>query len=212
MVINFYGEGCFKIQSGETTILTDPFDKKIGLTPPRFKSDIILKTLTPIPITEQSTDDSMGHIIWGPGEYNIKNININGFLLPAESSENFLKSVYLVEMENINLCFLGHSSNSPEPIILEKLEKIDILFIPAGGKPFIEQKTAAKIIKQIQPKIVIPCFFKIPLLKRPAEKIENFLDEFNGSKNKNTKGEEKLTIKKKELDGMEKTEIIILKA
>ncbi len=212
MVITFYGEGCFKVQSGDLVVLTDPFDKNTGLTPPRFKSDITLKTLTLIPIIDQQIDESIGHPIWGPGEYNIKDVNINGFLLSGESSEKFLKTVYLAEVENIKLCFLGHISEAPEPAILERLGEIDILFIPAGGAPFINQKSAAKLIKQIQPKIVVPCFFKIPSLKRTADKLETFLDEFNGSKTKESEGQDKLVIKKKDLDNVKKTELMILKA
>lgn len=85
MIITFYGEGCFKIQSGDITILTDPLDDKTGLTAPRFKSDIILKTLTPLPFPRSSILNSQFSIS-GPGEYNIKDVNITGFALPKESS------------------------------------------------------------------------------------------------------------------------------
>ena len=210
MIITFYGEGCFKIQSGDITILTDPLDDKTGLTAPRFKSDIILKTLTPLPFPQSSILNSQFSIS-GPGEYNIKDVNITGFALPKESSEKFLKTVYLIKMEGINLCFLGHISETPEPAILEHLEEIDILFIPAGGEPFINQKSAAKTVKQTEPKIVIPSFYKIPGLKRTAGDISAFLEEFNGEKTKQKETQEKLVVKKKDLAGIKKTEIIILK-
>ena len=211
MVITFYGEGCFKLQSGDFVILSDPFDGETGLTPPRFKADIILKTFTSIPIVNQLINQSTNQLIFGPGEYNIKDITITGFSLSKESSEKFLKTVYLLELEDVKLCFLGHLSEAPEPAILEHLEKIDVLFIPAGGPPFLNQKSAVKIIKQLQPKIVIPCFFKIPSLKRPADKLEKFLEEFNGPKAKEVTGQEKLVIKKKDLANIKKTEIVILK-
>ena len=70
MVISFYGENSFKIQSGEFTILTDPVDTSSGLTPPRFKYDILLKTLTAFPPHETPPDQ--GIAIYGPGEYNIE--------------------------------------------------------------------------------------------------------------------------------------------
>ena len=114
-------------------------------------------------------------------------------------------------MEGINLCFLGHISETPEPAILEHLEEIDILFIPAGGEPFINQKSAAKTVKQTEPKIVIPSFYKIPGLKRTAGDISAFLEEFNGEKTKQKETQEKLVVKKKDLAGIKKTEIIILK-
>lgn len=211
MVINFYGEGCFKLQSGELVILTDPFDSKIGLTPPRLKPNIILKTLTLLDVMSSGASTSADYQITGPGEYNLKNINITGFLLTKESTGKFLKTLFLIEMENLKLCFLGHLSETPEPAILEYLEEIDILFVPAGGPPFIEQKSAVKLVKQLQPKIIIPCFFKIPSLKRTATDLKLFLEEFNGPKSKLTEGQEKLMVKKKDLTNINKTEIIILK-
>lgn len=205
MIITFYGEGCFKIQSGDFIILTDPFDAKTGLTPPRLKPDVILKTLTPFPIPQSSILNSQ-FSIFGPGEYNIKNINITGFALP---SEKFIKTIYSIKAENIRLCFLGHLSEMPEPIILEHLEEIDILFVPVGGEPFIDQKSAVKLIKQIEPKIIIPTFFKIPGLKRATADIKTFLEEF-GHKEK-IEPLEKLTIKKKDLTEIKKTEVVVLK-
>lgn len=222
MTITFYGENCFKIQSGDFTVLTDPFDVKIGLTPPRLKPDVILKTLTLFPIANQLIGQQTHQLIHGPGEYNIKDINITGFGLPLEQakspasakttagkSEKLIKTIYLIKIENINLCFLGHLSEMLEPIILEHLEEIDILFIPAGGEPFIDQKSAVKLIKQIEPKIIIPTFFKIPGLKRTTADLKIFLEEF-GYKEK-IEPQEKLTIKKKDLAEIKKTEIIILK-
>ncbi len=136
MVITFYGEGCFKLQSADFVLLIDPFDGSTGLTPPRFKSDIILKTLTPFPPTNQLPNYQTNQIITGPGEYHLKNIVINGFFLQKESSEKLLKTIYLAKIEGINFCFLGHISEMPEPTILEHLEEVDVLFLPAGGPPF----------------------------------------------------------------------------
>lgn len=211
MVITFYGEGCFKVQSGELVILTDPAISQSGLTPPRFKSDLILKTISPFPINSQESA-AEGQAIFGAGEYNVKNVNVYGFPVVKESTGKFLKTIYLVEMEQIKLCFLGHLSEAPEPTILERLEEIDILFFPAGGQPFIDQKSAVKIIKQLEPKIVIPAFYKIPSLKRPAADLKIFLEEFNSAKENSLEPQEKLTIKKKDFLEMKKTEIVILKA
>ena len=208
MVITFYGEGCFKIQSGDFVVLTDPFDAQTGLTPPRFKADIVLKTLTSFPIANSPINQLTNYPIIGPGEYNIKDINIFGFGLTKESTENFLKTAYLVKAEGMNLCFLGHLSETPEPTVLEHLEEIDVLFVPAGGAPFIEQKSLVKLVKQIEPKIVVPSFYKIPQLKRKADDLKIFLEEFNHKEKIEPK--EKLTIKKKDLEGIKKTEIAIL--
>ncbi len=209
MVISFYGEGCFKIQSGEAVLLVDPINLSSGLTQPRFKFDIFLKTLASLEGEETEKKESEGFRIIGPGEYNIKDIDIFGIGLMNESSDKFIKNIFIVMAEGIKMCFLGHISEMPEADVLEKLEEIDILFMPTGGKPFIDQKSAVKLIKQINPKIVAPSFYKISGLKRPAEDLNIFLEEGGYKK---AQQQEKLTIKKKDLAEIKKTELISLKA
>lgn len=206
MTIAWYGEGCFKIQSGDTVILTDPFESSTGLTPPRLKADIILKTINPFPPVREKNEGA--HLVLGSGEYNIKNINILGFPIDQESTEKFLKTIYLALIENINLCFLGHISEAPVSTIFEHINEVDILFIPGGGKPFIDQKSAIKIVKTLEPKIVIPSFFKVPGLKRSSSDLKSFLEEFN---HKSVESQEKLTIKRKDISEIKSTRIVALK-
>ncbi|KKT43154.1 MAG: Zn-dependent hydrolase of the beta-lactamase fold-like protein [Candidatus Wolfebacteria bacterium GW2011_GWE2_44_13] len=206
MVISFYGENSFKIQSGEFTILTDPVDASSGLTPPRFKYDILLKTLISFP--PQEAPSEQGVAIYGPGEYNVDGATILGYLSENEVTDKILKTVYLVTLEDIRLCFLGHLAEIPSPSVMEHLEDIDILFIPGGGTPYIDQKKVAKLIKQLQPKIVIPTAFKIAGLKRTSEDLKTFLEELD---QKAVESQDKLTIKKKDLSVIKPGQVIILK-
>ena len=48
---------------------------------------------------------------------------------------------------------------------LEKIDKVDVLMIPVGGKYTIDSSAAQKIISQIEPKIVIPMHYTLPKLK-----------------------------------------------
>ncbi|MBI5306267.1 MBL fold metallo-hydrolase [Candidatus Wolfebacteria bacterium] len=211
MVISYYGEGCFKIQSADTTILVDALNSESGLNNPRFKFDLEIKTLASIENIDNFSrlkENQDGFQIVGPGEYNIKDVKIFGFGLLKESSDKFIKTIYIVEIEGVKLCFLGHTSDAPQADILEHLEEIDILFIPAGGKPFIEQKAAAQLAKKIDSKIIIPSFYKIPGLKRKTDDLKIFLEE---GEYKNVEVLEKLTIKKKELGEIKKMKIVSLK-
>ncbi|MBU4348388.1 MBL fold metallo-hydrolase [Patescibacteria group bacterium] len=205
MIINWYGEGCFKIQMGDFTLVTDSFDSKLGLNPARGKFDVSLKTISAWPIKEEKEEDSA--VLIGPGEYEIKGFEIKGISLKKQSSDSFFKTIYLVKIEDTTLCFLGHISDYPDENVLEELESIDILFIPAGGTPFIKQELAAKLVKQINPKIIIPTFFKVPGLKRQTASIKDFADDL-GIK---PEQEDKLTIKKKDLIVLKSTKLVQLK-
>ncbi|NCN52940.1 hypothetical protein GW950_00570 [Candidatus Wolfebacteria bacterium] len=202
MIINWYGEGCFKIQTSGLTIVTDPFDSKIGLNPPRGSFDITLKTLTPWPLQEEEFS-----VVIGSGEYEIKGISIKGFPLQKESSENFIKTVYRVEAENISLGFLGHLSDQLPADALEILNDVNVLFVPAAGKPFIDQTKLTKLLKQIKPRIVVGSFFKVPKLKRTTEDFKKLVNE-TGLKLEQL---EKLSIRKKEVTDQKGTKFVVLK-
>lgn len=212
MVINWYGEGCFKISEGPLTIMTDPFDSSTGLSVPRFKADIVIKTLLKKPEPESQkplsyTEDDGTHVIAGPGEFEIKGIHVNGWPLMKDSAEDYLKSVFRIQFGEMNIGLLGHIAQFNEPEIFEELGDIDILIVPGGNAPFISEDAAAKLVRQIEPRLVIPSFFKVAGLKRKANEVNDFLKELGHA---NAPVQDKLTIKKKDLNP-EKMEVAVLR-
>ena len=209
MQINWYGEGCFKIVENGVTITTDPIESYTGLSAPRFKTDVIIRTLLnpltpeddkPVAVNEEDT-----MIIAGPGEYESKGIHITGWALTKGSDKEMLRSVFKIETDDISVGLLGHLAEFNDPEILEELGDIDILIVPGGGEPYIGQEAAAKLIRPIEPKLVIPSFFKVPGLKRKSEEVTDFLKQL-GLKSEPV---EKISIKKKELG--EKMQVAVLK-
>src|SRR4030042_4332871 len=159
MVITWYGQSCFKIQSGETILITDPFSKEIGLTPPRGQVNIV--TISHQHYDHNNLDTFSGanpFIIDGPGEYEVKGINVKGvsvFHDKKEGKERGVCTVYLIEIEGIKICHLsdlGQTKLTNEQ--LETLDGVDILMIPVGGIYTISGEEAVDIINQIEPKIV----------------------------------------------------------
>jgi len=199
MIINWYGENCFKLQTGGITILIDPFESGNGLTPPRFKADITLYTTTSLPL---SNDDITPGTIKGPGEYEIKGVHVFGWML--EKTESEIRSAYTVKTEDFTLSFLGNPKNIPGPETAEHAIGADIVFIPVGGAPSLDGTAAAKVVKQLSPKIVIPSAFKISGLTRKADSVSGFLKELG----QEATPQEKLTIKKKEVP--QSTQAIVL--
>jgi L-ascorbate metabolism protein UlaG (beta-lactamase superfamily) len=206
MVITWNGEGCFKFQNGDVSLLTDLPDVSSGISAPRFKTDVLLKTLTPWPYDQSELNAD--NVIIGAGEYDAKGIKIKGFELPAESSPKFFKTVYSIIWDDITIGILGHISQELPPQAMEDFEELDILIGPAGGEPFISQEKMVKLVKQLNPKIFIPSFYKIPGLKRKSKDVKDFTDEFNGEVKKS---EEKFVFKKKDLADIKKTNIVCLK-
>src|SRR3989338_5907517 len=92
MIINYHGAECFKISQGDLTLVIN--------TQSKLSADI---TLFSIGRTE--TAEKSGFIIDGPGEYEIKNVFIKGFLSAGPAKK--INTIYLIFFEGVNLCFLG---------------------------------------------------------------------------------------------------------
>ena len=41
MEIEWYGQSCFRLREGASTIITDPYDKSIGYTLPKLRADLV---------------------------------------------------------------------------------------------------------------------------------------------------------------------------
>ncbi len=203
MVILWYGEGCFKIQNGDRVILTDPPEKSSGLTAPRVQSDILVRTLAPWPFEEEVRD---GETVYGAGEYDIQDITVRGFQLHEESGASFIKTAYVITWDDVRIGLAGHISGMLPPAVAENFEELDVLIAPAGGNPFIEQDALVRMVKQLNPKIFIPSFYKIPGLKRHAGDAHPVLEAFNGE----ASAQDKFVFKKKDIVDIKKTKCICL--
>lgn len=190
MVVNYFGNGCFRLQSGETAILINPENN-------RLKADVILKTLVSTS-DEALAEISDGTTIAFPGEYEVKGIEIVGFPIASESTEKFLKTAYSVIWEEMKFVFLGHLSAPIDAALMEEFSDPDVLILPVGGENFLEPGVAAKIAKQLEAKIIIPSFYKNP-------------DEFLKALGKKADVSEKFVFKQKDI-ATEKGRPIILKA
>lgn len=219
MIITWYGKNCFKLQSGDLVVVTDPFvplrgisqseKKEDQLKPFRGRADIIIRTIAPL--SSNQAEPAEAFEISYPGEYEIKDVSIKGWMLPisnlsasggflpdrqasasgGKSQISNLRSVYLIEIDEMKIVLLGHITDENEiKDFQEYLEDADIVFAPAGGKPFIEEAAAAKLIRQLKPSLVIPTLFE------NFKDIKSFLRELGKN---DIEPQEKLTVGKKDL-------------
>lgn len=175
MVINYFGNGCFRLQSGETSVLVNPENN-------RLKADVTLKTLTATAADAAADRDERTDevVISFAGEYEEKEIEILGFPVPEESTEKFLKTAYAVLWEGMKFVFLGHLSKPMDATLMEEFSEPDVLILPVGGGHFLEPEVAAKIAKQLEARVVIPSFYKDPAefvkaIGKKAEEMDRFV-------------------------------------
>src|SRR3989338_882395 len=211
MVISYAGGECFKVSQGDLTLAFNPPAKGSALASAlptgrqaRFGADIALVSFDH-PAFNGSENAAFGErqpfVIEGPGEYEIKDVAVRGFATPATyDKKQTINTVYSVALEGMNLCFLGALSNAELPASAKsELDDIDVLFLPVGGSDVLGHAAAYKLAVQLEPKVIIPMHYD-------AASLKAFLKEAGAE---GTKPEEKLTIKKKDLDGKE-AEVVVL--
>lgn len=211
MIITHYGGECFKMQTGDTVLAFNPPSKESKLKTPRFGADIVLVSLNDKDFNGTSNMSSSGKepfVISGPGEYEVKNIFIKGFLAKTTyGGVEKINTIYSVSFDGIRICFLGaiSSSGSISSDIKGDIMAHDLLFVPIGGGNVLSPFDAGKIAVSLAPKIIIPTHYEG---NGEESVLDKFLKEEGVAK---LAPVEKLTVKKKDFDGKE-GEIVVLKA
>jgi L-ascorbate metabolism protein UlaG (beta-lactamase superfamily) len=214
--ITWAGNSCFQISVSNSRdhsadIVIDPFDEETGLKLPNFSADILL-------VTHQHHDHNNikgvkgdPFVISGPGEYEIKEVFIQG--IPAfhddkEGKEKGLNTIYTIEAEDLRFCHLGDLGQkqlTDEQV--DKIGQVDVLMIPVGGKYTIDSSEAQRIIGQIEPKIVIPMHYALPKIKTDLDDVSKFLKTMGKP---SISPVDKLTIKTSTLPKEGSSEIVVL--
>jgi L-ascorbate metabolism protein UlaG (beta-lactamase superfamily) len=210
MIIQWYGQACFRIQSGQTVIFIDPFDKKIGIQPPRGEAHVVLMTHGHSDHNNAQALSGDFFSVDGPGEYEVKGIKILGvasFHDEKKGAERGGNTMYRIDMEDITLAHLGDiGQKNLTDEQREALGEVDVLMIPVGGVYTVNGEIAASIVHQVEPKLVIPMHYKIKGLVPKLEDASVFLKElgYEGTP------VDKLTVKRKDLSE-ERMQVVVMK-
>lgn len=186
MTINYYGHSSFKIKGKNVTILTSPFDSKLlGFRFPKTEADIVLIPKDTAEYNNVNAVKGTPYIIKSPGEFEIKEAMVLSFHANAKSEEGGERAtIFRIEIENVNLVYLGALNTKLTNEQLEQLGRVDVLFIPVGGKSTIDVKQAAEIVSKTEPSIVIPMHYfdsDSGELFKDLSKLDKFIEVMGSS-------------------------------
>jgi L-ascorbate metabolism protein UlaG (beta-lactamase superfamily) len=192
MNIELLGLSGVKIQTNNITIILSPPTKQSELPSLRMKADIIVLKSQDDKTNIDPANEKL-FVIENPGEY--ESCGVFFYCLPNPKSGKTESILTMLSSEGINITHLGSLNRNLSPEEIEKLEGTDILLVPVGGVDVLSATNAAKLVSEIEPRIVIPMHYFHPKIKKKYEKAESFLQEI-GSK---AEPQEKLKITKKDL-------------
>lgn len=182
MLINWLGHASFLIDSPAGRIITDPLNKKSGYQEYRQPVDIAT-------VSHQHWDhNAVQHLQGNPtivstsGQFEIGQVRIKGvesFHDAAGGLERGRNIIFKLIVEGLEIVHLGDLGQVLEPVQIEAIGHVDILFLPVGGVYTIDAGQALMVAKQLQPSIIIPMHYKTRHLSFELEPLEKFTGQFD---------------------------------
>jgi L-ascorbate metabolism protein UlaG (beta-lactamase superfamily) len=160
--LTFYGANCVRLAARKAQIVVDDNLKRLGLKDVTRAADISLRTEKSFPAQEAAFSAET------PGEYEIAGVVIRGIGARSHMDEEGKKSavIYTIEADDTKVVVLGHIYPELSEEQLEQIGLVDVAIVPVGGSGYtLDGIGALKVIKQIEPKVVIPTHYADKALK-----------------------------------------------
>lgn len=174
MDVQFFGANCLLFSNKDVRIVIDDTLGQIGGKSITKADDIALFTGSHGPVTARMIIDM-------PGEYEISNVSVQGIATRSHLDEGGLATtMYKLTVGELVYLVTGHVYPEFSEAQLEAIGMVDVLFVPVGGNGYtIDPVGAQKLIRQIEPKLVVPTHYEDQTLhfEVPQQPLENALRE-----------------------------------
>ena len=197
MEITWFGHSCFRLRDRDVVVITDPFDKSLGYELPRARADIVTVSHDHPHHNSLLAVKGEFKVVNSPGEYEIKSVFITGIAnYPSRrqrknggDGDDQRSIIFVFEFDDLTVCHLGNLAQVPTQTQVEELSNVDVLLVPVGGGTSLNAAQAAEIISLVEPYIVIPMHYTVPVQGKTGatplpqagivklDKVDKFLKE-----------------------------------
>ncbi len=174
------GHACFRIKGSKAAVITDPFSPGLGYSLGNPIASIVTMSHQHEGHSYAEGIGGEPRPITGPGEYEISGVLVIGmptFHDGEEGKGRGKNTIYLMTVDGVTIGHLGDLGHVLTAAQVEEIGNVDVLLLPVGGVSTIDAATAAKVVRQLEPKVVIPMHYKTEALIRELEPVEKFLTE-----------------------------------
>jgi len=177
--IEYKGGNTVVLTTKKVQLVADAKLSVVGLKNPSLKDVVTIATEPRFVVN----DESAALQIEGPGEYEVAEVSIRGIRasrhIDMEADEP-IDTIYWIEIGDVCLALLGNIAPKLSEEQLEDIGVVDIVIIPVGGGGYtLDATSAATIVRQIDPRVVIPVHYADAALKYevPQDTLETFIKE-----------------------------------
>ncbi len=169
MELQYFGANCLRIATKKAQIVVDDNLSQIGLKSITKPADISLHTFAGQPTSKSQ------FLANTPGEYEISGVVIHGVAARAHMDPDDKQDavIYTIAADDIKIAILGHIYPQLSEEQLEQIGHVDVAVVPVGNSGYtLDGLGALKLIKQIEPRIVIPTHYADKAIKYEVPQVE----------------------------------------
>jgi L-ascorbate metabolism protein UlaG (beta-lactamase superfamily) len=177
--VTWLGHGCFRLRGRGAAVVTDPYPPAIGLKLQRLEANLVT-------VSHEHENHNYTQVvrdayeIRGPGEYEVAGVSVIG--VPSyhdaeKGAKHGRNTIYLIEIDDVRVCHLGDLGSALDDAEAEAISAPDVLLVPVGGRTVINAAQAAQVVRQLEPRFVVPMHYAIPGLKLELDPLDRFLKE-----------------------------------
>lgn len=170
MDIQFFGANCIAVNYKGTRIVIDDTLAGLGGKDVLHTDDIALFTgAHSIPKVNTKL------LVDQPGEYEVADVSIVGIAAQAHTDEagTHAATMYKITAAELRVLFTGHVYSDISDAQLELIGQVDVLILPVGGMGYtLDAVGAQKLIKEFEPKLIIPTHYADKSLAYPVPQQE----------------------------------------
>jgi hypothetical protein len=176
MDLQFYGANCIGLTYKGARIVIDDNLADLGAKSVTKPDDVAL-------FTGQHGAGALARLTFdSPGEYEVSDVSVVGIAARAHVDEEGTLNATMFKLiaGDVSVLVTGHIYPELTDDELEAIGIVDLLIVPVGGNGYtVDPVGALKLIKDIEPKLVVPTHYSDKALKYsvPQQELSNALKE-----------------------------------
>ncbi len=166
MDVQFYGANCLLLSTKGVRVVIDDNLADLGGKSIVKPGDIVLYTMT-----HGDPKAEAKLVIDQPGEYEVSDVSVYGIPARAHIDEPDQKTatMYKLHTKDLNIFVPGHIYPDLTDEQIESIGMVDVMCLPVGGNGYtLDPVGALKVIKKIEPKLIVPTHYDDTSLKFPV--------------------------------------------
>ncbi|GAC1340648.1 MAG: MBL fold metallo-hydrolase [Candidatus Dormibacteria bacterium] len=166
MELTYLGRSCVRLRGRDVQVVIDPESGAQAKG-----ADIIVRTSGATEVARlRPGDGGAPQVVSGPGEYEIRGVPVRGLSAGAST-------VMRVAVDEVRVVALGCFAHQLSEEQIDALGHVDVLVVPVGGGDGLNASAATKLVRAVEPAIVVPVRYAAGVADGDYESVDRFASE-----------------------------------